>query len=122
MILILGLCCLPVHAQEKKPFGPTDTELMMLPPYCHAKIKGDANARKMWSSQMGADIFLHIHHYCYGLNFMNRHMLILDEKERSFLAARAISNFDYVIQRWPPSFPLTIEAQKYKAQMQSFRR
>jgi hypothetical protein len=115
---ILGLSVLPAHGQDRKSISPTDTELMMLPPYCHARLKGDANTKKMWGNQMGNDIFVHLHHYCFGLNFMNRIMFSMDDKEKAFLAKRAASNFDYVIQRWPPSHPLAMEARQRRAQLQ----
>jgi hypothetical protein len=122
LVLALGIYCLPSHAQEKRSFSPTDSELMMLPPYCHAKLKGDDSTKRQWASQMGAGIFVHLHHYCFGLNFMNRTMRAMDGKEKAFYATRAVTNFDYVIQRWPPSYPLTMEAKKYKEQMKSLRR
>jgi hypothetical protein len=115
---VVGFHALFAHAQDLKGTKPTDQELMMLPPYCQARLKGDANTKKMWSRQMGSDIFVHLHHYCFGLNFMNRMMLTMDNKEKTFLARRAASNFDYVIQRWPPSHPLTVEARQRKAQVQ----
>lgn len=122
LFLLLGFYCLPSFAQGKQPFGPTDAELMLLPPYCHARIKGDDNTKKMWGAQMGNDVFVHLHHYCFGINYMNRMMFTVDSKEKAFNARRAITNFDYVIQRWPPSYPLTIEAIKYKAQVQAQQR
>jgi hypothetical protein len=118
LCILMGLQALPAHAQDLRNINPTDQELMMLPPYCHARLRGDANTKKMWSSQMGNDIFVHLHHYCFGLNFMNRMMLTVDNKEKTFLARRAATNFDYVIQRWPPSHPLTVEARQRKAQVQ----
>ena len=80
------------------PSSPTEQELKSLPPYCTARLsmsKPLANEEqiKRWQNILG-DAFLHIHHYCNGLNFLNRiHRAIGD---KNYLLGRALQNFQYM--------------------------
>lgn len=116
MILALAIFVTPLQAQQKLPHGPTDAELAMLPPYCHARLRQDAEAKKLWNQRMGMGKFIHVHHYCFGLNFMQRAKFKFDKKQRKDLLRQAIGEFDYVLDRWPANFPLTNEAKNNKMQ------
>lgn len=118
MLFLLSSYCINLQA-ELPPERPTDAELALLPPYCHARIKGNDNARKLWQQRMGREGFLHMHHYCFGLNDLNRaNMTFNDKNLRSYLINRGIGNFNYVLQHWPPDFPLRNQAQLYKNQLE----
>lgn len=75
----------------------------------------------MWGQRLGCESFLHIHHYCYGLNFMNKARFESDPKDKKYYLDNAINNFDYVITRWNPQFQLTSPAKSYKRQAQMMR-
>jgi tetratricopeptide (TPR) repeat protein len=58
---------------------------------------------------MGAG-FLHIHHYCFALNFMNRARgMSSSNKDRKGALGAAITNFDYVLRNTQPDFYLRPE-------------
>ncbi|MCF1181970.1 hypothetical protein L0E83_00775 [Marichromatium gracile] len=112
-LLLLGAVLLapsPVRAAE-----PTALEIVMLPPYCQARLSGDRAAMEQWSAALGKEVHLHIHHYCYGLVYVNRANQTFEQRKRRYLLNQAISEFDYVLKRWPPTSTLYAEAQGQKA-------
>ncbi|MGB4923109.1 MAG: hypothetical protein WBO98_02820, partial [Candidatus Nitrotoga sp.] len=48
-------------------YSPTTAELSLLPPFCQAKLGTNPADHKLYSGKVGPD-WLHIHHYCVGLN------------------------------------------------------
>lgn len=124
MILMAAGAFLPlgISAQQAgSGMRPTDSELMALPPYCQARIRGDDSARKVWAQRIGPKNFSHLHHYCFGLNYMNRALSEFDTDERRRIYRRAVQQFDYVLKRWPPDFPLTSEALLQKQQAEAMQ-
>lgn len=105
-MIVVCLCFIqnPINADEedyKRKIGgsypPTAEELKMLPPACIAKENRDPAEVKKWEKILG-DSFLHLHHYCYALNFLNRiHRGIGDKR---FLLGAALNDFKYM-QRIP---------------------
>jgi hypothetical protein len=102
--------------------GITDTELLALPPYCYARLKGDEAEKRPWEQRMGQKQFVHLHHYCFGLNLMNRAAVELDQNARRRYLQRAAGEFNYVLKRWPPEFPLTSDAMNRKVQAEMMAR
>jgi hypothetical protein len=94
----------------------TEAELAVLPPYCQARLAGNAEARKLWGQRMGRENFSHLHHFCHGLKLMNRARFTFDKRQRNYNLQQAIGEFGYVLKRWPTNFPLTMEAQNHKMQ------
>lgn len=122
---LIALLLLPLEstAQAKRlPSSPTDIEVAMLPPYCQARLRGDAQSKDAWNKRLGRENFVHLHHYCNGLNYISRARAEMDAQTRNFYLQRAVAQFDYVLQRWAPSFPLYAEAQTNKMLVQSMRR
>ncbi len=74
---------------------PTQAELGALPPYCAARFGGSAEALRNAKASMGPD-FSHIHHYCAGLNFINRVRGSASSTKQDTLLA-AVRNFDYML-------------------------
>ena len=106
----------PSHAQEM--IGRwTAAEVASLPQYCSDRLNNSRN-RDRWRREFGVEIYLHLHHYCYALVFYSRASTEFDARKRRSAAKEGIGNFDYVLKRWPPNFPLYQQALIYKDQLQ----
>lgn len=88
-------------------WAPTPAEMAALPPYCAARFDEGTEAFKSWRSTMGDD-FIHIHHYCAGLNFLNRARAQAASKAGGTLGA-VVREFDYVLTHASPDFYLRSE-------------
>lgn len=97
----------------------------ILPPYCmhtqlyRNRVDGgtDESATRYWKAVMGERNFLHMHHYCWGLENVHRSTFkSRTKREREFELERSIAQFDYVLQRVSPDFPLLPEILTKKAQ------
>lgn len=123
-ILLLSGLLFASHASAVKPFAPTLPEIRMLPPYCAARLgaPGAAASADSWKQRLGAENYLHIHHYCYGLNFMNRARAAANKNDRKYYLQQAVNNFNYVLQRWSPTYQLSGTAKTYKSQAESMLR
>lgn len=64
---------------------------------------------------MGKDIYVHLHHFCTGLLYMNRFRSNSTSKHSRNYAQTAIKNFDYVLTNWPKDYALTVEARNNKS-------
>jgi hypothetical protein len=119
--LIAVLLARPTYAQAVNldTAGITPQEMMMLPEYCRARYGSDQDLKDYWSKQLGAQMFLHVHHYCGGLNFMHRASLTTVPNQRRVRLQNAVNEFDYVLRNWPADFDLAIEAQRQKARAQA---
>lgn len=115
---VLTMTAAAAWAAGPAQYGPTSSELAMLPPACHARLStggGEAEAqRAMWSARLGPNNFLHLHHYCFGLNFMNRAQFAINRNDRRGNLQAAIGEFDYVLTHWPADSPLRGDAQMRK--------
>lgn len=86
---------------------PNDTELVSLPQYCQVKLrKKPADPEyKMWEATLGPD-FIHTHHLCAGLNFVNRHYRARSEYDRKYYLQSSLGEFGYMITHASPSYSL----------------
>ncbi|HQT30374.1 MAG TPA: hypothetical protein PLE48_01130 [Thiobacillus sp.] len=98
---------LPV-APAMAEYGPSKAELAALPAYCAARLDEKSAAFKSWQASMGRD-FLHIHHYCFALNSMNRARGMASGKDRLGALGDANINFNYVLKNTLPDFYLRSE-------------
>lgn len=99
-LLFTALLIFPLQAAALLPYAMTDAELAALPPFCTAKMKGE-NASH-FVAQFGARNWIHMHHYCGGLKFVNRARAY--PKDRSNYLTRAKSEYRYVIKHATPDF------------------
>jgi hypothetical protein len=92
-------------------------EVALLPRYCtytqlfRDNVPGGKNPDEIqrFALLLGPD-FHNLHHYCWGLMFTNRALLLVhNQQTRRHYLGRAISEFDYVIQRASPDFKLLPE-------------
>ena len=90
-------------------WAPNKAEMATLPPYCAARFDERSAAFQTWKSTMGGD-FIHVHHYCAGLNFVNRARGMASAKDRRGVLGAAVRNFDYILTHTQPDFYLRAEA------------
>jgi tetratricopeptide (TPR) repeat protein len=90
---------------EIRNFRPSAAEMRQLPPYCAVKFNSsmDSSEWKMWRSQLGPN-FNDVHHYCAGLNFLNRYYRA-PPSEKGGMLQGAKRNFEYMMGVLP-EFPL----------------
>jgi len=98
---IVVLLLTPKQAVALEPWIPTAQELNSLPPYCRAKF--ERQHEEVWKQTLGHD-YMHIHHYCAGLNFLNRYYRNHDNAQ--FKLGRVVGEMGYMIDKSSPSFSL----------------
>ena len=93
-------------------------QLAMLPPYCkytqvyRQNVPGgnDPHQIERWSSVLGPENFIHMHHYCFGLESTNRALYFSSTKlDRDRELTTSVREFDYVVERVAPDFALLPE-------------
>jgi tetratricopeptide (TPR) repeat protein len=104
---------LPLAAQRTYSAG----DLALLPSYCkytqyfRDSVPGGKNPAEIerWMT-ITKGVFIHLHHYCWGLIASNRATFhARSAQQRARYLAESISEFDYVLQRSPPDFALLPE-------------
>jgi hypothetical protein len=78
LLVIQGVASTQDDIEKKRggPAAPTVLELKFLPPFCTTRFKwssgqADTEEVKKWENILGG-AFIHTHHYCMGLNYLNR--------------------------------------------------
>ncbi|MBW8371327.1 MAG: hypothetical protein K0M66_10190 [Thiobacillus sp.] len=87
--------------------APSKAGLAALPPYCEARKNAGSESFRSWRSSMGGD-FNHIHHYCNGLDLLNRARGSYSSKNSEMLSA-VVREFDYVLSHASPGFYMRSE-------------
>lgn len=102
---------------------PNAVEMMRLPPYCQAKFNAPTSSPewKSWRAQIGEN-FIDLHHYCAGLNYMNRYWGARSAPDRSFYLQRALTNFDYMVKAEKPDFALRVELYSQRGEVNKLLR
>lgn len=89
-------------------------ELPLLPKYCQVKCEYGINRNnpevKRWIDIFGWNNYLHVHHYCFALNFEHRAVLAPNKIQRNYAYQEAVRNYDYVLKHWQAGFALIPEA------------
>lgn len=88
-------------------WAPSPAEMAALPPYCAARFDEGSPAFRNWRASMGSD-FVHLHHYCAGINFLNRGRGSVGAGRKDTLGA-AVREFDYVLGNVSSDFHLRSE-------------
>lgn len=107
-IAVVAFALFSQHAasQQPLPFHPTPAEMPQLPVYCIARFAGNASPDyRVWEARLGPG-FLHLHHYCAGLNYLNRYRLLLRDPQRGYYLSRIIPEMQYSFEHVGSSFPL----------------
>lgn len=86
---------------------PTDAELLSLPGFCKVKLResGTPQERSL-VAQFGRGNWIHLHHYCNGINYYNRAKRARKAQDRSYYLNVARGNLDYVVQHTLQDFYL----------------
>lgn len=92
------------------PFSPTPSEMALLPEFCRVRATDNQNSPEFqsWMQRIGPK-FLGIHHYCAGINYINRYQYRIADKHRKYYLSRAVPEIDYIAKEMPPEFPLASE-------------
>jgi tetratricopeptide (TPR) repeat protein len=93
---------------EAAAFPQTEADFARLPPYCNARLRGTPEDKRLWEKKLGPD-FLHVHHYCSGLNYINHAHGTFDKKIRARLLETSLGAFQYMEDKARPSFVLMPE-------------
>lgn len=98
------------------PSAPMPDEIIALPAFCKAKLSPDPSDDIQYSGMIGPD-WLHIHHYCFALNFTNRYYKYYDKNERRTFLKDALGNYDYMFSHATPNFWMRPEIHTQKAML-----
>ena len=69
-----------------------------LPPYCKVKVLNIQAEVPTWHSALGP-VFIHIHHYCAGLNFMNNYYKSRTKEDKKFSLESVVGEVSYMIDK-----------------------
>ena len=122
LFLIMAVLHEPLEAAVL-PEAVSDAEMSRLPQYCVARMKMPQNSAeaRAWRAQIGVN-FLDIHHYCAGLNFINRYWAARTTRERNYYLQRADANFSYVVSAIKPDFTMGAELFTSRGEVYKFMR
>jgi tetratricopeptide (TPR) repeat protein len=104
LLFILLVCqALPTFAEQW-----TDQEIKVLPAYCMARLKHLPGQYEYWSQALGPD-FLHTHHYCDALAFINRYYSAPSAQTKTTYLQGALGGLNYMISHASQSYSLMPE-------------
>lgn len=105
------------HALEAAP-RPTDAEMLSLPAYCQVKFNAPPQSPewKGWRDRIGAN-YIDLHHFCAGINFVNRYWGARNARDRGFYLQNAMNNFDYMVKAEKPDFTLRAELYSHRGEV-----
>jgi tetratricopeptide (TPR) repeat protein len=121
-MLLLACGLAPAQSMgDPKWRGYTQGEWALMPEWCidsqdgpygspeGAEYMNKSPRARQWVSLMGKD-FWHMHHYCRALRDMQRaRSATISKRDRDFVLARAVGDFEYVINNCQPSMVLMPE-------------
>jgi len=97
VMLVCGLVFMAVTpARAVDASYPTDAELKRLPPFCTWKLRGGAAEYQQGTVLLGEQ-FKNSHHYCAGLNFVNRYYRSPASADGKSMLHFAINEFTYMV-------------------------
>ena len=97
------------HTQFLNASPKTDADFALLPPYCKVRFGDHSSADyKNWQRKFGRG-WTDMHHYCEGLDYLNKANMSFDEGNRAKLLNIAVKQFSYVQERTGSKFILQPE-------------
>ncbi len=116
---LLGAPGLGVAASELTLHHPE--EVARLPPICKARLgPGGTPEWKEWARRTGSN-FQDIHHYCFGVNYVNRSWRAGTTTERMYDLQLAVGDFTYVVKAEKPDFNPEIRAEVYSGRGEAYQ-
>lgn len=91
----------PLAAQALLPHPPTEAEVAALPAFCAERFKG-VGAGAAYQTQFGRANWIHMHHYCHGVKFVNRARQY--PRDRAQYLRLALGEYAYVFRSTRPDF------------------
>lgn len=88
---------------------PNDMELRVLPRFCFWKLRGGKAEFEQGFALLGEQ-FKNSHHYCAGLNFLNRYYRSPVSPEAKSVLHFAINEFTYMVEHLVPNSSLAAES------------
>jgi len=119
IILLLGLeVGNSIAVASVLPYAITPMEMMRLPPSCAVKMKSDMQSPeyRAWHERIGKN-FMDFHHYCHGINFINRYWGTRNANERNYYLVQAKGEFDYMVKAEKPDFTMSSELYSYRGEV-----
>jgi tetratricopeptide (TPR) repeat protein len=104
-LFFLALALNTTSSYALDPWIPTDSEMASLPAFCKARFNEGSPEYKQWESSLGRD-YGHTHHYCAGINFLNRYYRSRSKQGKSLNLNNARGNFDYMVEHAAPTYSL----------------
>lgn len=103
LIVLLGE--ISFHGALAGEYPETEAEFARLPPYCYVRLKqNNGPEAQQWSAKLGNDCWIHLHHYCAGLNSFNNSLNIFDKtKKANTLKTSVLGNYQYMWDKAGPS-------------------
>jgi len=108
-LIVFGICFVaPAAANLDKP--PTAAEKKAWPKVCQDRWEYGDNRKSpvvaKWRDILGED-YVHLHHYCLGLNYVNRANRSWNNKQnKSYFLRKAVGNLEYMVTHTKQSFVL----------------
>jgi tetratricopeptide (TPR) repeat protein len=103
--LLAGMLCTPAMALESGAI--TDAEYASLPPLCKVRLTAGMGSPEYiaWGQSLGKD-FMHTHHYCTGLNSINRYYRARSALDKGFHLTNAAGDLSYMVGHASPDYSL----------------
>ena len=89
----------------------TEREVKQLPNYCMVKYReqqGDTGARREGMAILGSQ-YSNVHHYCSGLNYLNRYYRHMSQRDAGSYLSFAITEFNYMVEHMHPQSSIAAE-------------
>lgn len=115
---LVAVLILPVTATAA-PLKPTPAEWATWPDFCRARYVTTALGKQSsyaaiyppagvqrWKTLLGDQTFLYLHHYCYGLAWLQRARAATSEQQRTYMLRRAEDECRFTFERIPPTTPI----------------
>ena len=100
-LYFLCAICLVIRPDIVSAYPKADKDFAALPKYCYVRMRGAPAEKAVLDKRFGHKTYIHLHHYCSGLDYLNKAKMALDMKARDLKLVKAIKQFDYVAERMP---------------------
>lgn len=114
IMVLLALCVTNSYSGNLLPTAPTAAEMVFMPDYCKAKSAGPNSPEyQAWEAKVGSKYkrgWESMHHFCDGLNYMNRYLRLFNDPKRGYYLSRAVAEMNYNLnESFPDDFLLAAE-------------